>query len=211
MRRFFLYICVALALCLALFPRFTSAPDRQLQAAVIDDLHNIHIVPHRVRVLGYEREKFGSGWGNVIDEATGTSCTTRHKVLSEAFHTDDCGAGDGRTTKGVEMKDPYTGKQITAAQVDIDHIVPLAAAWDMGAWRWDYQQRHAFANDIQLNLVAVESAVNRDKSDATLAEWMPPDASTRCAYAARFLRVVATYQLELAQADAQTARKACRV
>lgn len=91
--------------------------------------------------------------------------------------------------------------------VDIDHIVPLAAAWDLGAYAWPEEQRRAFANDVQRNLLVTTSEVNREKSDSTLSEWLPP--VERCGYCARFLRVVGDYGLALSAADVQAAREAC--
>ena len=48
------------------------------------------------------------------------------------------------------------GNQIGAA-VQIDHIVPLALAWDLGARNWTDEMRVRFAND-PANLLAVARA-----------------------------------------------------
>lgn len=34
------------------------------------------------------------------------------------------------------------------ADIDIDHLVPLAEAWDSGAHRWSSGQRETYANDL---------------------------------------------------------------
>ena len=59
------------------------------------------------------------------------------------------------------LLDPYTnamvpfmrGNQVGAA-VQIDHLVPLALAWDLGARNWTDEMRARFAND-PANLLAV--------------------------------------------------------
>lgn len=193
------------------WPHSTAPVDQQARRSAEADLEHVDIIEQRYRVLGYEREQFGSGWGQALDLATGHACSTRELVLSSTFHTDDCGEGDGRTKLGVEINDPYTGALITAEQVDIDHVYPLSAAWDMGAWRWDRARRQKFANDTTLNLVAVGSEINREKSDLTLGDWLPPDSSAHCAYAARFLRIAVVYELSVSQSDAEVARHACQI
>jgi hypothetical protein len=67
------------------------------------------------------------------------------------------------------------GAQVGAA-VQIDHIVPLALAWDLGARNWTVDMRVRFAND-PANLLAVEGQANQDKGDQEPATWMPPRRS----------------------------------
>ena len=69
----------------------------------------------------------------------------------------------------------YDGATWTAASdVDIDHLVPLAEAWDSGASGWTTAQRQAFANDLtRPQLIAVTDNVNQSKGDQDPAEWMP--------------------------------------
>lgn len=53
------------------------------------------------------------------------------------------------------------------AELDVDHTVALAEAWDSGAWAWDTPRRQAFANDLDTPgaLRAVSAAENQRKSD----------------------------------------------
>jgi len=83
----------------------------------------------------------------------------------------------------------------------VDHVFPLSAAWDLGAWRWTPARRAAFANDVDHNLVAVSGPVNTAKSDHTPAEWLPPDPRRHCFYAARYLTAAVTYGLPVTAAD----------
>ena len=75
------------------------------------------------------------------------------------------------------LDDPYTGATVTfekadAAEVPIDHVVPLAAAWVQGAAAWPAEQRQAFANDLN-NLMATTREENSAKGDSTADEWVP--------------------------------------
>jgi len=54
--------------------------------------------------------------------------------------------------------------------------------------------RTQIAND-PLNLLAVDSKLNRQKGDGDAATWLPPSKSFRCAYVARQVAVKAKYKL----------------
>ena len=46
------------------------------------------------------------------------------------------------------VTDPYTGNPLElTGEVEIDHVFPLSAAWDLGAHGWEPGRREAFAND----------------------------------------------------------------
>ncbi|MFF9178974.1 HNH endonuclease family protein [Streptomyces sp. NPDC014793] len=69
--------------------------------------------------------------------------------------------------------------------LDIDHLVPLAKAWDSGASVWSAAEREAYANDLgdDRALIAVSAASNRSKADQDPSTWLPPAAGYRCQYA----------------------------
>ncbi|MQA06533.1 MAG: DUF1524 domain-containing protein [Streptosporangiales bacterium] len=75
-----------------------------------------------------------------------------------------------------------------AWDVQIDHVYPLAQAWDMGAHRWPLPRRVQFANDLD-NLRAVDGSANMSKSDSGPGEWMPDNRDYHCRYAADYLTV----------------------
>ena len=213
-----LVLCAILALLVGLAvplpAHFSPKPPPADQQALATALNQIRTIEFRPRILGYSRQRFGQGWGSHAT-SDGRYCTTRQLLVQAAFSTDastdspspkECGI---REQRGVGPKDPYTGEEMSANHVDVDHIVPLSAAWDLGAYGWDEPKRLRFANDMRWNLVVVDSTVNRDKSDSTLSDWMPPAASARCPYAARFVAVVARYGLSLPESDAKVARQAC--
>ena len=154
--------------------------------------------------LWYERSAFGKGWG----DPDRNGCDARNDVLARdlidvAFRpgTRDCVVASGR------LLDPYTGVVIdfargndTSQAVQIDHVVPLAWAWRYGAHAWSAEERERFHSD-QLNLLAVDGPTNMQKSDAGPARWMPPNSAHHCAYAERFVTVVAAYRLAMPDDD----------
>lgn len=155
----------------------------------------------------YDRDEFGSDWADVDQNG----CDQRNDVLARDL-TDLVIDGDDCTVLFGTLDDPYTGDVIEfergASRVDIDHIVALSAAWQMGADGWTDVQREAFANDFD-NLNASYMGANRSKGDKTLSEWMPENAEFHCEYATQFVTVVEKYDLRLSAADAAVAEEAC--
>jgi hypothetical protein len=114
------------------------------------------------------------------------------------------------------LDDPYSGARIEfrkaqAGDVQIDHVVPLAYAWDMGASAWTLDARMAFANDEALNLLAVAKAANESKSDRGPATWTPSNVGYSCQYAIRWVSVVRSYRLAVTDADMKSLRGTLRV
>lgn len=143
----------------------------------------------------YDRAAFGAAWADV----DGNGCDTRNDVLRR----DLLGAAveaDGCVVLSGVLLDPYTGGEIAfergsrSGDVQIDHVVALAAAWRTGASAWPPAVREAFAND-PANLLAVAGATNEDKGASDAAEWLPPDPGYRCVYVLRQVRVKAAYGL----------------
>ncbi|MDI5904204.1 MULTISPECIES: HNH endonuclease family protein [Streptomyces] len=150
---------------------------------------------------GYERTKFRH-W---ID-ADRDGCSTRAEVLlAEAVTTPEQSAGCQLT--GGSWYSPYDDTYFTAARaLDIDHMVPLAEAWDSGASTWTAKEREDYANDLADDraLIAVSAASNRSKSDQDPATWQPPAAGYRCTYATDWVAVKTRWQLAIDPAE-QTA------
>ena len=134
---------------------------------------------------GYSRNSFRH-WNTGLDPADG--CTTRAEVLlDEAIEPPVVGAGCRLT--GGRWWSYYDATWVTSASnLDIDHMVPLAEAWDSGASAWSAQRREAYANDqgAPQSLVAVTARSNRSKADQDPAQWLPPAADAHCRYAAEW-------------------------
>ncbi|SDF58499.1 Protein of unknown function [Lentzea fradiae] len=144
---------------------------------------------------GYSRDKFPH-W--ITQSGT---CNTREAVLkrdgTNVVTNSSCAATSGRWFS------PYDGATWTAASdVDIDHIVPLAAAWRSGASSWSTAQRQSFANDMSgPQLIAVTDNVNQSKGDQTPATWKPPLTSYWCTYAKMWVHTKYRWSLSVNSAE----------
>jgi hypothetical protein len=168
-------------------------------------------------VAGYKREQFGQTWSDDHAGRGGhNGCDTRNDVLAAQL----TGIQYRERSKcvvisGTLAAEPYTGKRIEfrkakATQVQIDHLYPLARAWDMGASRWTRQRRTDFANDQAANLIAVDGPANASKSDEGPGEWLPLNRTYRCTYVLRYLQVAHKYALPITTADRDAARTITR-
>jgi hypothetical protein len=147
---------------------------------------------------GYSRDLFPH-W---ID-ADGDGCNTRYEVLIAEAVTAPT-VGSGCTLSGGRWFSYYDGLYWTApADLDIDHFVPLAEAWDSGARNWTTAQRQAFANDLgdARTLVAVTDNVNQAKGDKDPAEWMPPVSGVHCRYIGEWAAVKTRWGLTVDSAE----------
>ncbi|MFE2879425.1 HNH endonuclease family protein [Streptomyces roseus] len=132
---------------------------------------------------GYSRSLFPH-WSTV----SGT-CNTRETVLKRdgvGVVTDSaCAAVSG------SWYSEYDGATWTdAADLDIDHVVPLAEAWRSGAASWTTAQRQQFANDLtRPQLIAVTDNVNQAKGDQDPGKWLPSRTAYRCTYARMWVNV----------------------
>ncbi|WP_225801400.1 HNH endonuclease family protein [Streptomyces sp. NK15101] len=164
----------------------SPAPGTAL--AAVDTL----TVKGRAPKTGYEREKFGRAWADV----DGNGCGTRDDVLKRDLTGVRFTDGHCKVASGTLTDDPYTGTTVRyvrgRSKVDVDHVVALSDAWQKGAQNWDGETRRRFAND-PLNLLAVDSATNRRKSDGDAATWLPPNRAFRCTYVARQIAVKKKY------------------
>jgi Protein of unknown function (DUF1524) len=134
----------------------------------------------------------------------GDNCDTREVVLKRDG-TDVTTGTDCYPTSGSWYSE-YDGETWTSpSDVDIDHIVPLAEAWQSGANKWTTAERQDYANDLtHSQLIAVTDNVNQEKSDRDPAEWLPPRTAYRCTYARMWVSVKSSYQLTVDSAEKAT-------
>lgn len=168
-------------------------------------LARIPVIATRISREDYERSAFGSAWSDAAPvSGGGNGCDTRNDILRRDLAEVTTAATDAcaEAVQTGEFRSPYTGdvevfrRDRAAAVVQIDHIVALAYAWDLGAWAWTPTRRLQLAND-PANLVAVDAKSNQAKSDAEPAQWMPPLRGFRCRYAIQIVRVLAAYGLPI--------------
>ena len=192
----------------------TGAPT---VAPGFDVLAGVRVVGERVRGNDYRRAAFGQAWDD-LTSAPGArnGCDTRNDILNRDL-VDTTAVVLKRCPRAVAtgtLRDPYTnatvgfvrGNQV-GASVQIDHIVPLAYAWDMGARDWTEAMRSRFAND-PANLLAVAGNANQDKGDQPPGAWMPPNTAFWCQYSVAFIEVVRGYRLAVDEASARQLRDA---
>ena len=150
---------------------------------------------------GYERDRFRH-WVDTDEDG----CDARDEVLlEEAVKAPEKG-GDCELTGG-SWESLYDGETVTdSSDLDIDHMVPLAEAWDSGASDWDAERREAFANDLdaERSLLAVTAGSNRSKSDQDPSEWLPTVEDAHCTYAADWVGTKLRWGLAVDE-DEQTA------
>jgi hypothetical protein len=174
-------------------------------------------VPARLRENDYRRAAFGESWTDDNDAPGGhNGCDTRNDILDRDL-VDKTYVSISRCPNAVAtgtLHDPYTSETInlvrgnqTGAAVQIDHLVPLAYAWDQGARTWTDEMRTRFAND-PANLLAVDGPVNEDKGDGEPAVWMPPNRAFWCQYAVQFVAVLRGYGLPVDAPSAPILREA---
>ena len=183
---------------------FVAEADVPTVAPGVDVLAGVLEVPTRLRSGNYRRDAFGDAWTDDNSAPGGRNgCDTRNDILDRDL-IEKTYVSISRCPTAVAtgvLRDPYTSATIpfvrgnqTGAAVQIEHIVPLAYAWDQGAWNWTDEMRVRFAND-PANLVAVDGPTNQDKGDAEPAYWMPPNAAFHCQYAMQFIAVLRGYGL----------------
>ena len=150
----------------------------------------------------YVRDLFdGGGWA--YDPETG--CNTRERVLIDESVIEPQVDDRCRTTLG-RWRSLYDGATTDdPADLQVDHVVPLADAWRSGAAAWTSERRLAFANDLTSpdTLLAVSGSTNMSKGDSTPAEWLPPDPTARCPYVEQWVRVKAAWDLSVTAPEKQ--------
>jgi hypothetical protein len=167
-------------------PAFAESYSAPLTTAIAD-----LPVAREVRT-GYSRDLFPH-W---VD-ADGDGCSTRNEILiSEA--DDPVSVGSGCSLSGGRWYSYYDAVSWTnPSDLDIDHLVPLAEAWDSGARSWSTATRQAYANDLgdSRSLVGVTDNVNQAKGDQDPREWLP--THQQCRYLREWVAVKHRWRLRV--------------
>ena len=197
--------------------RSVADTDVPTVAVGVDVLIGIPVIPERIRSHDYRRAAFGDAWTDDTSAPGGhNGCDTRNDILDRDL-VDKTFTAIKRCPTAVAtgtLRDPYTSRTIAftrgnqvGAAVQIDHLVPLALAWDLGARDWPQDRRLRFAND-PANLLAVDGKANQDKGDAEPADWMPPNHAFWCQYSVQFAAVLRGYALPVDERSAAVLRGA---
>lgn len=156
-------------------------------------------------MVGFQprEESFGPDWYDVDLN----DCDTRNDILQRDLKQIVFQDGSDCTVAKGMLRDPYTAKTInfirgknTSSEVQIDHIVALAASWRTGARQWTAELRLFYAND-PLVLLAVDGPTNNKKKDKDAAGWLPPNIPYQCRYVARQIAIKTKYALWVTQPE----------
>ena len=145
---------------------------------------------------GYTRDQF-----KLWIDADGDGCDTRKEVLI-AEADDPVTVGSGCSLSGGRWFSYYDRVSWTdTGRIDIDHVVPLAEAWDSGASAWTAAQRQSYANDLgdSRTLVGVTDSVNQAKGDQDPTTWMP--TYDTCRYLREWVAVKIRWRLSIHSAE----------
>jgi hypothetical protein len=154
---------------------------------------------------GYSRAKF-KHWSD-LDK---NGCNTRNDVIiAEALVKPQVDKGCRIVKDTGRWYSEYDGVEVTNfSALDVDHMVPLAEAWDSGAKNWDAAKREVYANDMgdPRSLIAVTAATNRSKSDQDPGDWLP--AKEVCTYIKNWVHVKIRWSLSIDEKELKAIRDA---
>lgn len=184
-------VCTAIGMA---YPTVSASPTKSPQVSAASVLAGL-TVSAEYASSPYRRAAF-QHWVDADSDCQHTriEVLVRDALEAPTRTTTSCTVSAGTWTSwldGATVSDPR--------RLDVDHLVALAEAWRSGAYAWDAARRRAFANDLgfEWSLRPVSSGVNRAKSDKDPARWLPPDPSTHCAYATRWVLVKYRWQLSV--------------
>lgn len=192
--RFLATLCaaaLALAGCVPLADPTDPVPSTATESAgMLGQL----TVANAGSMRGYSRAKFPH-WRDA-----GRNCDVRDTVLKrdgENVRLSGCNVVGGRW---VSVYDKRTFSD--PSDLDVDHMVPLANAWRLGANQWNDQQRGDFANDLtRPQLIAVSATSNRAKGDQDPSQWKPANREYWCTYAGDWIAVKHFWRLAVTKAE----------
>lgn len=92
---------------------------------------------------------------------------------------------------------------LKAKAVDIDHLIPLKHAHDVGGHAWTNDEKENFANDVE-NLVITRRSYNRQKGAKRIDQWLPVHKEYACKYIKDWIRLKEKYKLNFTSPEKRT-------
>lgn len=154
----------------------------------------------------YNRED----WGNWIDEDK-DGLNTRDEVLAEESLIKPV-ISNNKVIYG-KWFDKYTGKYFTNPRdLDIDHLVPLKNAHISGASNWSKRKKNRYYNYLKYDnhLIAVSKSANRNKSDKSPVEWLPPNEEYQCEYVREWYKIKSDWGLTVEEGFDKVSNRVCK-
>ncbi len=177
-----------------------AEPGEQVRTTLSEAVAALPVA--RERRTGYDRDLF-EHW--VDSDANG--CDTRDEVLLTENRSPD--ARLDADAPGCDLLDglwrSYYDRVVTEddSEFDVDHLVPLAEAWDSGAAAWSPARRRAYANDVgeRRSLVGVSASSNRGMADDDPSQWLPTYGT--CVYVSSWTAVKVRWSLSVDRREKQ--------
>ncbi len=158
--------------------------------------------------LGGEYDR--DDWGGWIDE-DGDGLNTRHEVLAEESLIKPV-ISNNKVISG-KWFDKYTGKYFTnPSDLDIDHLVPLKNAYISGASNWSKKKKKRYYNYLKYDnhLIAVSKSANRNKSDKSPVDWLPPNKDYQCEYVREWFKIKTAWGLTIEEGFDEVSNRVCK-
>lgn len=149
-------------------------------------------------------------WGNWIDEDK-NGLNTRHEVLAEESLIKPV-ISNNKVISG-KWFDKYTGKYFTnPSDLDIDHLVPLKNAYVSGASNWSKKKKNRYYNYLKYDnhLIAVSKSANRNKSDKSPVNWLPPNKEYQCEYVREWFKIKTAWGLTIEEGFDEVSNRVCK-
>ncbi|MDX6301411.1 MAG: hypothetical protein QOF53_2625 [Nocardioidaceae bacterium] len=174
-----------------------AGPTSSAQAATTVKVR-LRTAVHRLPVAAETRSGYRRTTFRLWVDADHDCRDTRDEVLAAESRTRVSGC-DVRRGRWMSYYDRRTFTR--SSGLDIDHLVPLAEAWDSGARKWSAGTRQRYANDLgdSRTLVAVSASTNRSKGDRDVAQWLPRHG--RCRYVSQWTAVKTRWGLTVDRAE----------
>ena len=167
-----------------------DAPEK-----VLTDLTGLRISAQQ-GLADYDRDE----WRAWIDADRDCQNTRAEVLIAESEAPVTFRNDNGCTVDTGEWRGPWSGQFYTrAADLDVDHHVPLAHAHQSGAATWPASRKVDYANDLAETgaLNAMLNSLNRQKGAKGPDEWRPPDRSSWCRYATDWITVKTKWDLSI--------------
>ena len=161
---------------------------------------SIAVAPISGDLPAYDRDE----WRHWIDEDGDCQDTRQEALVAESISAVEHTGSDQCRVASGEWMGPYTGERFTdPADLEVDHLVPLANAHASGGWAWSESRKRAYANDLLFagHLVAVHGPANQAKGKSGPEDWQPPERAYWCQYAIDWITVKNSWELTATEAE----------
>lgn len=150
-----------------------------------------------------EKRYHRSEWAHWSDEDKDCQNTRQEILIARSLVKVNMNK-KGCTVISGRWSDYYYPEEHTSAKtIDIDHLVPLKHAHEVGGANWSKELKERFANDSE-NLVITNKSYNRKKGAKTISEWLPIHRERACQYINDWIKIKTKYHLVVLPKEKET-------